>query len=75
LVTFSILAVLLAEIKQKYQERLKQKPGPDQPSYHLKYSFTDPQVLNDINDLITNAAERFLSKADRERVHSTETEN
>lgn len=60
--------VLLAEIKKKYQERLKQKPGPDQPSYHLKYSFTDPQVLNDINDLITNAAERFLSKADRERL-------
>ncbi len=28
----------------------------------------DPQVLNDINDLITNAAERILSKADRERV-------
>lgn len=60
-------AVLLAEIKQKYQEKLKHKPS-EQPNYHLKYGMNDPQVLNDINDLITNAAERILSKADRERV-------
>jgi paired amphipathic helix protein Sin3a len=59
--------VLLAEIKQKYQEKLKHKPS-EQPNYHLKYGMNDPQVLNDINDLITNAAERILSKADRERL-------
>ena len=63
----SLGAVLLAEIKQKYQEKLKHKPS-EQPNYHLKYGMNDPQVLNDINDLITNAAERILSKADRERV-------
>lgn len=61
--------VLLAEIKQKYQEKIKQKStSSDQPNYHLKYKLNDSQVLNDINDLITNAAERILSKADRERL-------
>jgi uncharacterized membrane protein len=70
LISFQSPSVLLAEIKQKYQEKLKQK-SPEQPNYHLKYGMNDPQVLNDINDLITNAAERILSKADRERVRSS----
>ncbi len=58
--------VLLAEIKQKYQENLKSRKN--HPSYHLKYTMSDPDVFNDITDLITNAAERTLSKADREKV-------
>ncbi len=59
----------MAEIKQKYQEKLKEGKGREgEPAYHLKFAMHDAEVFNDINDLITNAAERVLSKTDRERV-------
>jgi len=66
LLTLRAPLVLLAEIKQQYQEKLKARKV--HPAYHLKYVMDDVDVFNDITDLVTNAAERILSKSDREKV-------
>eukprot|EP00005_Dracoamoeba_jomungandri_P004864 CAMPEP_0174252262 /NCGR_PEP_ID=MMETSP0439-20130205/1801_1 /TAXON_ID=0 /ORGANISM="Stereomyxa ramosa, Strain Chinc5" /LENGTH=1190 /DNA_ID=CAMNT_0015332775 /DNA_START=101 /DNA_END=3673 /DNA_ORIENTATION=+ len=59
---------LLAEIKQKYQEKVRESPSSK--TYHLKYLMEDNCVLSDVCDLITYSAERTLNKADREKLDS-----
>eukprot|EP01102_Stenamoeba_stenopodia_P018355 TRINITY_DN6714_c0_g1_i2.p1 TRINITY_DN6714_c0_g1~~TRINITY_DN6714_c0_g1_i2.p1 ORF type:complete len:975 (+),score=235.58 TRINITY_DN6714_c0_g1_i2:41-2965(+) len=57
--------VLIAEIKQKYQEKLKSKAGP---AYHLVYTMNDQNIFKEASDLLTFVAERTLSRVDREKL-------
>lgn len=61
--------MLVAEIKQKHQEKLKEKHTPG--FCHLLYKFSEPTVFGDLSELLTFTAEKILTKADKEKVRTT----
>ena len=60
------MAVLVAEIKQKHQEKIKEKPTAG--FCHLLYKFTEPGVFADVAELLAFSAEKMLTKAEKEKV-------
>eukprot|EP00026_Physarum_polycephalum_P000301 Phypoly_transcript_00301.p1 GENE.Phypoly_transcript_00301~~Phypoly_transcript_00301.p1 ORF type:complete len:1683 (+),score=475.87 Phypoly_transcript_00301:157-5205(+) len=68
--------VLLAEIKQQYADKLREQQeggrrrhkNRERVPWHLQYTFNDMQVFQDISDLIVFAAEKLLSRSDKEKI-------
>jgi paired amphipathic helix protein Sin3a len=61
--------VLIAEIKQRYQERLKStsKLGLG-PVHHLLYALDDPGITKEISALLTFVGEKTMSPRDRDKL-------